>query len=133
MIEGGPLVDVDPGRPYPFQTDIRAGATHIVAHGAITRPFDLGVFQASGRITGDDMADLYQLTGVATPNSPPYDVTGDLSRNGDVTDIDRHRRPRRARPTSPATCASATKAGDRRDLTGDLSSRRLKLADLTPP
>jgi len=129
-IEGGPLINVDPSKPYPFQSDIRAGATHIAAQGSIPRPFDLGVFQANGRITGQDLADLYDLTGVATPNSPPYDLAGRMSRNGDRVDITGIHG--RLGSSDLAGHLTVLRKDNRRAVTGDLSSRNLKLADLTP-
>ena len=45
QILGGPLIDVDPNRPYPFTADIHAGPTHVMATGDITHPFDFGVAQ----------------------------------------------------------------------------------------
>lgn len=130
QILGGPLINVDPDKPYPFSTDIRAGATHISARGTLPRPFDLAVFQASGRVTGDDLADLYDLTGVATPNSPPYDVTAQLSRRGEIDDVSAIR-GRFGSSDIAGHLRLETTAG-RPALTGALSSRRLKLADLTP-
>ena len=129
-ILGGPLINVDPDKPYPFQTDIHAGDTHIVAQGTIPRPFDLAVFQASGRVTGDDLADLYDLTGVATPNSPPYDVTAHLMRHGDTADLTGIRG--RLGSSDIAGHLSVVTKDGRNDVTGDLASQRLKLADLTP-
>jgi len=130
QILGGPLINVDPDKPYPFRTDIRAGDTHIVAQGTIPRPFDLAVFQASGRVTGDDVADLYDLTGVATPNSPPYDVTVHLSRHGDTTDLTGIHG--RLGSTDIAGHLTVAEQDGRSDVIGDLASQRLKLADLTP-
>jgi len=128
-IVGGPLINVDPNQPYPFQSEIRSGATHIVAQGAIRRPFDLGIFTAHGRISGDDMADLYDLSGLALPSSAPYDLSGDLSRDDDRADITHL--TGRVGDTDLAGHLTVLDAGGRRDLTGDLVSRRLKLADLT--
>ena len=128
-ILGGPLINVDPDKPYPFQTDIRAGATHIVAQGILPRPFDLASFQATGRVTGDDLADLYDLTGVATPNSPPYDVTARLDRHGDTADLTGIHG--RLGSTDIAGHLTVMRQAGRPDVTGNLSSRRLKLADLT--
>ena len=130
QIEGGPLINVDPDKPYPFQSDIHAGATHVVAQGTIPRPFDLGVFQATGRITGEDLADLYDITGVATPNSPPYDLAGHLSRNGDRVDITGIHG--RVGSSDLAGHLTVLRKDGRRAVNGDLSSRNLKLADLTP-
>ncbi len=130
QILGGPLINIDPDKAYPFQTDIRAGNTHIVAQGSLPRPFDLAVFQASGRVTGEDVADLYQLTGVATPNSPPYDVTAHLSRHGDTSELTGIHG--RLGSTDIAGHLTVVERDGRPDVAGDLASRRLKLADLTP-
>ncbi|MEJ0066934.1 MAG: hypothetical protein WDM85_17230 [Caulobacteraceae bacterium] len=128
-ILGGALINVDPDKPYPFETDIRAGATHIVAQGTIPRPFDLASFEATGRVTGDDLADLYDLTRIATPNSPPYDVTAHLVRKGDAADLTGIHG--RLGSTDIAGHLTVTQKAGRPDVTGALSSRRLKLADLT--
>ncbi|HZZ88436.1 MAG TPA: AsmA family protein [Caulobacteraceae bacterium] len=131
QIFGGPLINIDPDRPYPFQTDIHAGATHVLAKGAITRPFDLGVMQASGSVTGDDLAALYQLTGLALPNSPPYSLSGRLDRRGhtfDVTGL----HGRLGSSDLAGHVVVREEDDGRKRLTGTLASRRLKLADLTP-
>lgn len=126
---GGPLINVDPNRPYPFQSNIRAGATRIVASGSIPHPFDLGVFQARGRISGEDMANLYYLTGLTLPNTPPYAISGDLARNGSRYDVTGLRG--RVGTSDVAGHIAVREIGGRRDLTGDLASRQLNLADLT--
>jgi hypothetical protein len=128
-IEGGPLLNVDPDRPYPFQADIRAGATHLVASGEINRPFDLGAFQATGQIDGPNLAQLYQLTGLALPDSPPYQVSGHLTRKGDRVDLTGL--TGRVGSSDVHGHLTVTQANGRPDLTGDLASNRLKLADFT--
>lgn len=80
-VRGGPLLNVDPEKPYPFQADVRAGATRITADGAIPEPFDFGRFSTRLTVRGPDLADLYDLTGVALPNTPPYRLSGRLSRD----------------------------------------------------
>jgi AsmA family protein len=129
QILGGPLINVDPHKPYPFQSDIHAGATHIVANGTMERPFDLGVMQASGHVSGPDLAELYDLTGFALPSTPPYDLAGQIKRDGNRFDI----APIHGRMGSSDLAGHlvASEANGRRDLTGALASRRLKLADLT--
>jgi hypothetical protein len=128
-ILGGPLINIDPDQPYPFQSDIRAGATHVVAAGTITRPFDLGDMQASGRVSGPDMADLYYLSGYALPNTPPYDLAGRVTRDENRFDIAGIHG--RMGSSDLAGHLVASEANGRRDLTGTLASRHLKLADLT--
>jgi hypothetical protein len=129
QILGGPLINVDPYKPYPFTADLRAGATHVMAQGTITRPFDLGVMQVTGRMSGEDLANLYDLTGFPLPNSPPYDLAGHLSRNDETFDITGLHG--RLGSSDIYGHLLGREIGGRRDLTGDLTSRHLKLADLT--
>jgi uncharacterized protein involved in outer membrane biogenesis len=129
VVTGGPLINVDPDRPYHFTSDIRAGATHVVADGAIFRPFDLGGFQADLRLNGPDLADLYYLTGVTLPNSPPYSLTGDLRRNGSQFDLTRI--AGRVGSSDLAGVMKVDESSGRKNVAANLASRRLKLADLT--
>src|SRR5262249_14214010 len=51
-VSGGPLINAKPGEPYPFDADIKAGDTHVLAKGRIEKPFDLGAFSADLNVTG---------------------------------------------------------------------------------
>src|SRR5215472_10621302 len=79
QVLGGTLFAYDPNRPYPFTATIRSGPTSIVAQGDIARPFDLSVARATTHVAGPDMEEIYDLTGITLPNSPPYDLAGDIS------------------------------------------------------
>jgi len=79
---GAPLINVRRDQPYAFEADIRAGATHVEAAGAIARPFDFNRWNADINAAGADLADLYELIGLALPNTPPYRVRGRLERQG---------------------------------------------------
>ncbi|MFZ2029139.1 MAG: AsmA family protein [Vitreimonas sp.] len=81
---GPPLIHVRRDRPYLFNADIRAGDTHLAGNGSIAHPFDFNAWYADLQGTGADLADLYQLTGLTLPNTPPYDLRGRIERNGDV-------------------------------------------------
>src|SRR5690606_16893943 len=79
-------------------------------------------------LSGPDLADLYLITGVTTPNTPPYEVSGDLTRNGD-----RWRFADFAGTVGDSDLAGEVvvdKAGDRRRVEADLVSRSLDLDDL---
>lgn len=127
-LAGGPLLNVDPDKAYPFNADVRAGATRITAKGTIPKPFDLGRFQADFVARGSDLADLYDLIGVPLPNTPPYRLAGKLSREvklwkvggigGKVGDSDM------------AGDLSVDTAGERPFLRGDLHSKLLDFDDL---
>lgn len=88
QVTGGPLLNIDRNRAYPFNADIRAGATYVTARGAVPKPFDFGRFYMNATARGPDLADLYGLTGVPLPNTPPYSLHGRLSRNERVYTID---------------------------------------------
>jgi Uncharacterized protein involved in outer membrane biogenesis len=87
-VTGGPLLNIDRNKPYPFAADIRAGQTFITATGNVPKPFDLGRFTMAAMARGPDLSDLYPLTGVALPNTPPYRLRGRLSRDGQIWRID---------------------------------------------
>ncbi|HYD74291.1 MAG TPA: AsmA family protein, partial [Candidatus Binatia bacterium] len=81
-LTGAPLLNVRRDRPYPFVADVRAGGTRIEAEGSIRRPFNFNAWQADVRASGPDLADLYYLVGLALPNTPPYNLRGQLTREG---------------------------------------------------
>lgn len=86
-VTGGPLLNISPSRPYPFDARIQAGSTRIVAEGKVNKPFDLGRFETQLSISGADLNRLYDLTGLTLPNTPPYKISGRLVRKGDRYDF----------------------------------------------
>lgn len=66
--------------PYPFEAEFRVGPTHGTVAGSVT-----GMAQAADLrldLAGDSLADLYAITGVSFPPSPPYRLRGRLLREG---------------------------------------------------
>jgi hypothetical protein len=127
-VTGGPLLNLEPEKPYPFTAALRAGATEIRGRGALARPFDLGRAEASLTASGPDLAELYDLTGAPFPNTPPYRLSGRLSRDralwslagigGRIGDSDM------------SGALSIDTAGERPFLRADLRSRSLDFDDL---
>jgi len=83
-VTGGPLINIDRSKPYEFDMKLRAGATRVTANGTITHPFDLGGISADVTFRGANLADLYYLTGLVLPHSPPYRLSAKLTRNDAV-------------------------------------------------
>ena len=127
-ITGGPLVHVQRNRPYPFNVDIRAGATHIAARGAVTHPFDLGRLQLTGAVTGRDAADLYPLTGIVLPNTPAYGLSGDVVREGTTYRIRRF--SGRIGGSDVHGAATLERRDGRRFLKADIASQSLDMTDI---
>src|SRR5690606_18952529 len=67
---------------FPTRRSSDLGQTHVTADGSVTRPFNLDRFEAALSLSGPNLADLYYLTGLALPGTPPYKVRGNLQRNG---------------------------------------------------
>ncbi|HVY84168.1 MAG TPA: AsmA family protein [Caulobacterales bacterium] len=126
--QGAALLNVRRDRPYNFSADVRAGATHLVAHGAVLHPFDLAQFSADVDARGDDIADLYYLLGLALPNTPPYHLTGRVARSGDRYDMTQI--SGRVGDSDMAGRFSVTRRNNRPYLDANLRSRRLDWDDL---
>jgi hypothetical protein len=81
-LQGGPLLDVDPEVPYRFQLKLDAGPSMATIDGSITKPFDFGQFDAKLEVQGQNLANLYYLTGVPLPLTAPYHVALGVHRAG---------------------------------------------------
>jgi len=129
-VKGDPLLNITPDKPYAFDAHVSAGATRIDAKGSVPKPFDLGQLQMAATFVGQDLADLYYLTGLALPNTPPYRLSGDVVRDvnewrvtnlaGKVGDSDLQGR------------LNVDSSGERPYLTGDIASHKLNFDDLGP-
>jgi len=128
-ITGGPLLNVRPDQPYPFDAIVSAGATHLTAKGTFPHPFDLGQAQAALSIRGDNLADLYYLTGLALPDTPAYAISGQFRRDNLVYHFDRFA-GRVGGSDLEGSLETDTSNGGRRYLRADLQSRVLNFTDL---
>ncbi|MBS0334336.1 MAG: AsmA family protein [Proteobacteria bacterium] len=127
-VTGGPLLNIDRDKPYPFDADITAGATHVTAQGAVPKPFDLANFWMNVTGKGPDLADLYGLTGVPLPNTPPYDLRARLSRNVHLWKVENI--TGRVGSSDLAGRLSVKSGGKRPFLSADLRSDKLDFPDL---
>ncbi len=76
---GGALLSLrDPAKPYPVDLHIANGATNVALLGTIEQPMSFGGARLKLTLAGQDMSDLYQLTNIPLPATPPYSITGNL-------------------------------------------------------
>ena len=87
LATGDPLASAVRGQPYDCAADIRAGRTRLNLQARIADPFDVDALAATFTATGTDLADLYYLTGLTLPNTPPYALTGHLQIAGTRVNI----------------------------------------------
>ena len=83
-LAGGALLAIDPGHPYPFTLNMKSAQFSVVAAGRVLKPFDLSGLELQVAAHGRDTADLFYLTQLALPNSPPYQVRAHIARNGQL-------------------------------------------------
>lgn len=132
---GGMLALKSEGTPFPVQADFRSGNTRVAFSGTVNDPMKMGGVDLRLKFSGDSLGNLYDLTGVLLPDSPPFETDGRLvakidadkgsvfnyrNFNGRVGDSDIH-----------GTLKYET-GKPRPKLSGDLVSKQLRLADLGP-
>ena len=76
-----PLGLRDESRPYRIDAHAQAGATRAHARGTLLDPLRLRDFDLKLALSGNDMADLFPLIGIAIPQTPPYALDGRLTRD----------------------------------------------------
>jgi uncharacterized protein involved in outer membrane biogenesis len=128
QVTGGPLLNIDRDKPYPFDADIRAGQTFVTAKGAVPKPFDLGHFYMDTTARGPDLEELYDLTGVPLPDTPPYNLHGRLTRDDRLFRITGL--GGRVGSSDLAGSLSVDGSGKRPLLKAELRSRSLDFRDL---
>jgi uncharacterized protein involved in outer membrane biogenesis len=131
VVDGEPLIGVDPSKPYGFEATITAADIKANARATIAHPFDLAKLQANFHISGSDLADVYYLTGLALPNTPPYDVTGTLVRDNLRFSIDDFQG--KLGSSDIAGKIAIDTAHERPKLSATLVSKQLNLSDLAAP
>jgi AsmA family protein len=82
---GGSLDNLrDSSKPYPLTLNLAMGPTQIRVDGTFKDPIKLTGIDASLNITGHNMADLFYLTAIPLPPTPPYSLKGQLTKTGTV-------------------------------------------------
>ena len=127
-VEGGPFINIRRDRPYHFVAELAGARSQLRADGQVTRPFDLSRFQAALSLRGQDMADLYTLTGIATPNTPPYRLSGALARDGSLWTFNDF--TGRVGASDLSGDVKVDRVEDRMRVEAQLASRRLDIDDL---
>ena len=130
-LDGEPLIGVQPSKPYGFEVSVTAADIKLSAHTNIPHPFDFAVLQSRFHLSGSDLADVYYLTGLALPNTSPYDVSGTLVRDKLRFKVDDFRGKLGGSDVTGSLAIDT--ARKRPKLTATLVSKQLNLADLAAP
>lgn len=127
-LDGDPLASVAREQPYGFAFTERSSGSRLSARGTLPQPFDFHMLDSEFEASGEDLKDLYFLTGLSMPDTGAYHLSGTVTRQGS------HFGYRDLRVTSGqsdlrGTLSIETSHGHAR-IEADLTSQLLRAADL---
>ncbi|MGB7803475.1 AsmA family protein [Buttiauxella sp.] len=120
---------------FPVQADVHSGNSRVAFIGTVNDPMKMGGVDLQLKFSGDSLGNLYDLTGVLLPDTPPFETDGHLlakidtekgsvfryqNFNGRIGESDIH------------GSLTFSQGKPRPKLEGDLESKQLRLADLGP-
>jgi AsmA family protein len=126
---GGALLSLrDKTNPYPVDLHLANGQTHVALQGTVENPLAFAGTRLKLNFTGQSLADLLPLTGIATPPTPPFSVTGNLDyadKRIRLTNIEG-----RVGKSDLEGSIAVDPGSERPQVKADLHSRQVDLADL---
>ncbi|CAA9268386.1 MAG: hypothetical protein AVDCRST_MAG04-2980 [uncultured Acetobacteraceae bacterium] len=125
---GGSVLDLrNENEPWPVDLRLRNGETSLSLKGTVREPAKLRGADLRVELAGQDMADLVPLSGVPFPKTPPFRLEGKADyADGRVRLFDANGRVGRSDIGGSLTVSTT---GSRPDVTADLHSRSVDLAD----
>ncbi len=119
---------------YPLQVQLSGGSVALSAEGILANPGALSGLDFDVALKADSMADLYEVTGLVLPNTPPFRtrgrLTGSLEPERAVWEYSNFRG--RVGQSDLQGSLKYTSGQPRPRLTGTMTSQQLRLADLGP-
>ena len=131
---GSVLALRDATKPFPVQADTRIGSTHIAIVGTLTDPVNLGALDVRLWFSGNSMSNLYAITGITLPDTPPFATEGHLIANLKKGNSVFRYQDFTGRVGGSDLNGSLTfnGGGPRPKLSGNLTSHLLQFSDLAP-
>lgn len=119
---------------YPLQIDASAGSVKLSAEGILANPAALSGLDFQVRLQGGSMADLYELTGLVLPSTPPFETNGRLTGSLEPERAVWQYNDFRGKVGQSDLQGSLRYASGkpRPRLSGAMASNQLRLADLGP-
>ena len=81
-LDGDPLASVSREQPYGFAFTERSSGSRLSARGRLPQPFDFHMLDSEFEASGEDLKDLYLLTGLSMPDTGAYHLSGKVTRQG---------------------------------------------------
>jgi uncharacterized protein involved in outer membrane biogenesis len=126
---GGPALALrDNSTAYPLKAQVKIGPTAARLEGSMTNIVELARFDLAIELTGKSLSDLYDVIGIAFPETTPYRTSGRLIRDGKVTRYENF--TGKVGASDLAGSIQVDTSGKRAFMSGEMTSKLLKLADL---
>ena len=126
---GGALFSLrNPSIPYPIDLEVQNGTTRARLVGTLDDPEHLSGAHLRLSFSGQDMANLYQLTDVPVPATPPFSVTGNVDYSKSAFRLE-HFYGHMGSSDLEGTLTEAM-TSPRPTITADLTSHRVDFTDL---
>jgi AsmA family protein len=123
-----PLELRDAEQPYRLRLGAAIDQTRIRVDGRLLQPLRTRDAELDIRLRGADLADLYEPFGLVFPRTPPYELSGHLTLEGDLQGKGRF--AGRIGSSDLAGDVALDLGGERPRLKADLRSKRLAFRDL---
>ncbi|MGV7207493.1 AsmA family protein [Oxalobacteraceae bacterium A2-2] len=131
---GAVLTLTDEHVTFPVEARANLGENKVALRGTVTDPRTLAGMDLQMSLAGASMADLYPLTGVLLPETPPYETHGRLlaRKNGGQWSYTYQKFAGKVGASDIAGTLEYAQRKPRPILRGELVSEQLRLADLGP-
>ncbi len=127
----GSLTVLREGRePFPVNVALVAGDFHARVDGTMADPLAVEGLDLNLDVSGDDLSNLYPITGIPIPPSPPYRLSGRLERKGTAFVFKNFAGVLGSSDMGGTVAAEI--GGVRPRIEGDVTSKLLDLKDLAP-
>jgi uncharacterized protein involved in outer membrane biogenesis len=128
VLTAQPPARADVNHPFEFTFTEHSSGAELIVHGSLPQPPDLGLLEARFESRGQDLKDLYQLTGLSLVHTGRYRLTGALSRRGTETRFDNL--TVLSGESDLSAVLSVQSRGGRTHVDADLHARHLRLTDV---
>ncbi|WP_338758908.1 AsmA family protein [Massilia sp. METH4] len=132
---GAVLTLTDPDTTFPVEANADLGGNKVSVKGTLSDPKSLSGLDLRLKLGGPSMAELYPLTGVLLPETPPYETHGRLigkKNDADAWTFTYEKFSGKVGASDIAGTLAYSQRKPRPLLRGELTSQQLRLADLGP-
>jgi uncharacterized protein involved in outer membrane biogenesis len=131
---GAVLTLTDSDVSFPIEANANLGGNKIDLRGTLRDPKSLAGIDLKMKLAGPSMAELYPLTGVLLPDTPPYETHGRLlgKKDGAYWTFTYDKFSGKVGASDIAGTLAFAQRKTRPLLSGSLTSEQLRLADLGP-